>query len=284
MMRGRVDFLWEVGPDTAEFLSDRATVEVRSFPGHYAYALMLNSARPVFRPSGVRRALNLAVDRPALVQQGLRGRGLAADGPVWPNYWAHDAARGADPDSTLARLAPRASGGLAARRSQFTCLVPANFAILERMALLVQRQLGDLDIRVRLESLPPDAFNRRLVLGRLRRGDHLGPGRAVGHGVPPPVALSGRHAAVELLGLQERPGRCRARRRARRAPTTRSSARRSGASRRRSRDDPPAVFLAWNETVQAVSRRFVVPADSAGRDAAYVLNRWLLRPPGSAAP
>ena len=50
------------------------------------------------------------------------------------------------------------------------------------------------------------------------------------------------------------------------------------------REDPPAVFLAWNETVQAVSRRFVVPPDGAGRDALYVLNRWLLRPPGSAAP
>ena len=49
MMRGRVDFLWEVGPDTAEFLSDRTAVEVRSFLGYYAYALMLNSARPPFR-------------------------------------------------------------------------------------------------------------------------------------------------------------------------------------------------------------------------------------------
>ena len=113
MMRGRVDFLWEVGPDTAEFLSDRATVEVRSFPGHYAYALMLNSARPVFRPSGVRRALNLAVDRPALVQQGLRGRGLAADGPVWPNYWAHDRRARADAVRPW-RGRARASGGLAA--------------------------------------------------------------------------------------------------------------------------------------------------------------------------
>jgi hypothetical protein len=50
------------------------------------------------------------------------------------------------------------------------------------------------------------------------------------------------------------------------------------------RDDPPAVFLAWNQTVQAVSRRFVVPAEQAGRDAIYVLHRWQLRRPGSATP
>ena len=49
------------------------------------------------------------------------------------------------------------------------------------------------------------------------------------------------------------------------------------------RDDPPAVFLAWNRTVQAVSRRFVLPAGDAERDAIYMLNRWQLRPPGGAA-
>ncbi len=32
------------------------------------------------------------------------------------------------------------------------------------------------------------------------------------------------------------------------------------------RDDPPGVFLAWNQTVQAVSRRFALPPDSDGRE------------------
>ncbi len=281
MMRGRVDFLWEVGPDTAEFLSDRTTVEVRSFPGYYAYALMLNSARPVFRPSGVRQALNLAVDRPALVQQGLRGRGVAADGPVWPNYWAHDRRAAPipfDPGEAARRL--RAAWP---RPIEFTCLVPANFSILERMALLVQRQLGDLDIRVRLESLPPDAFNRRLSSGDFDAAIISvlgGPSATVFHrlwhspgdtprwnfwgyrNAPVDAALD---AALDAADDEQ----------------FRAAIRRFEAA---VREDPPAVFLAWNETVQAVSRRFVVPADGAGRDAMYVLNRWQLRPPGSAAP
>jgi peptide/nickel transport system substrate-binding protein len=280
MMRGRVDFLWEVGPDTAEFLSDRTTVEVRSFPGYYAYALMLNSARPVFRPSAVRQALNLAVDRPALVQQGLRGRGNAADGPVWPNHWAHDRSAPAarfDPGGAAALLRAAGPGPI-----EFTCLVPANFSILERMALLVQRQLGDLDIRVRLESLPPDAFNRRIFAGDF---DAVlisvlgGPSATVFHrlwhspGETPrwnfwgyrntrvDEALDAALDATDDGQFVEAIGRFEA----------------------AVREDPPAVFLAWNETVQAVSRRFEVPEDSAGRDAMYVLGRWRIRPPGSAA-
>jgi hypothetical protein len=49
------------------------------------------------------------------------------------------------------------------------------------------------------------------------------------------------------------------------------------------REDPPAIFLAWNQTVQASSRRFVLPPENAGRDAIYTLNQWLLRQPGSPA-
>ena len=281
MMRGRVDFLWEVGPDTAEFLSDRTTVEVRSFHGYYAYALMLNSARPVFRPSATRRALNLAVDRPALVQQGLRGRGSAADGPVWPNYWAHD--RHATPipfDPGEAARGLRAAGP---QPLEFTCLVPANFSILERMALLVQRQLADLDVRVRLESLPPDAFNRRLFSGDFDAAI---------------ISVLGGPSATVLHRLWHSPGETR-RWNFWGYTNTRVDAaldaaldaagddQFSEAIRRFEaavRDDPPAVFLAWNETVQAVSRRFAVPPDGEGRDAAYVLNRWLLRPPGGASP
>ncbi|MGE5198399.1 MAG: ABC transporter substrate-binding protein, partial [Rhodospirillaceae bacterium] len=164
MMRGQVDFLWEVGPDTAEFLSDRTAAEVRSFLGYYAYALVLNSAKPPFRSGEVRQALNMAVDRAAIVQQALKGRGVAADGPVWPRYWARDPRA---PSVPLDRA--RSEALLRAARQgplEFTCLVPANFSILERTALLMQQQLGEINVRMRLESLPPDDFNQRIVSGR----------------------------------------------------------------------------------------------------------------------
>ncbi|MGH9312480.1 MAG: hypothetical protein ACRD1S_04700, partial [Vicinamibacterales bacterium] len=39
-------------------------------------------------------------------------------------------------------------------------------------------------------------------------------------------------------------------------------------------DDPPAVFIAWEERVRAVSRKFNVPAQEPGRDVTYSLWRW----------
>jgi peptide/nickel transport system substrate-binding protein len=280
MMRGQVDFLWEVGPETAEFLSDRATIEVRSFLGYYAYALMLNSAKPPFRSTEVRRAVNMSVDRAAIVQQALKGRGVAADGPVWPRYWARDPRAPAvafDPAAGAALLSAAREGPI-----EFTCLVPANFSILERMALLVQQQLGEINVRMRLESLPPDAFNQRIFSGQF---DAVmisilgGPYATVFHrfwhspggtkrwnfwGYGNPRVDAALDAALEASSEGE----------------FSEAIRRFEAA---VRDDPPAVFLAWNQTVQALSRRFVVPPDSAGRDAIYVINRWLLRQPGGAA-
>jgi len=281
MMRGRVDFLWEVGPDTAEFLRDQSTLEVRSFLGHYAYAVMLNSRRPMFRAPAVRRALNLAIDRSALVQQGLKGRGVAADGPVWPRYWARDHSAPAmpyNPDEAAALL--RAGHGQAI---EFTCLVPANFSILERVALLVQQQLSDINVRVRLESLPPDAFNRRIFSGDF---DAVilsflgGPSATVYHRFwhspadSPRWNFWGYRNALADASLDA-------------ALAAPDDAQFSDAIHRFEaavHDDPPALFLAWSETVQAVSRRFSVPAGNDGRDAIYVLSRWLLRQPGGGTP
>jgi peptide/nickel transport system substrate-binding protein len=281
MMRGRVDFLWEVGPDTAEFLRDQSTIEVRSFLSYYAYAVMLNSARPTFKEPAVRRALNLAIDRATLVQQGLKGRGVPADGPVWPRYWARN--RGApaipyNPGAAAALLQAGHAGPI-----EFTCLVPANFSILERLALLVQRQLSDVDVRVRLESLPPDAFTRRIISGDF---DAVllpllgGPQAAVYHRFwhSPTDSLRwnfwGYRNAVVDAALDT----------ALEAPDERHFSDAIQRFEAAVRDDPPAIFLAWNQTVQAVSRRFSVPAENDGRDAIHVLGRWLLRQPGGGAP
>jgi peptide/nickel transport system substrate-binding protein len=281
MMRGRVDFLWEVAPDTAEFLRDQSTIEVRSFLSYYAYAVMLNSARPTFKGPAVRRALNIAIDRATLVQQGLKGRGVEADGPVWPRYWARN--RGApatpyNPGAAAALLQAEHAGPI-----EFTCLVPANFSILERLALLVQRQLSDVDVRVRLESLPPDAFSKRVVSGDF---DAVllpllgGPQAAVYHRFwhsptdSPRWNFWGYRNALVDASLDA-------------ALAAPDEAQFSDAIQRFEaavRDDPPAIFLAWNETVQAVSRRFSVPAGNDGRDAIYVLSRWLPRQPGGGTP
>ena len=151
------------------------------------------------------------------------------------------------------------------------------------MALLVQQQLAEVGVRMRLESLPPDEFNERIVSGRFDAAilSILGGPSAAGfyrfwHSAAHTRRWNfwGYRNALVDAALDA-------------ARDAASEEEFSGAIRRFEaavRDDPPAVFLAWNQTVQAVSRRFVVPAEQAGRDAIYALHRWQFRRPGSAAP
>jgi ABC-type transport system substrate-binding protein len=39
----------------------------------------------------VRRALNMAVDRDAVIQNALQGHGVPSTGPLWPKNWAYNA-------------------------------------------------------------------------------------------------------------------------------------------------------------------------------------------------
>ena len=294
MMRGRVDFLWEVGPDTAEFLRDQSSIQVRSYLSYYAYTIVMNSARPIFRDPAVRRALNLGVDRAELVQQALKGQGLAGVDTIWPSFWARDESAPAwqhDP-AEAARLldTARRNGGLPARGSavgapvvEFTCLLPANFTIYERLALLVQRQLRLIDVEMRIEALPADVYNRRIgagdfdavltnLVGGPSRSIHYQFWHSPGHSTR--WNLWGYQDAAMDAALDQM-------RDASDDHDTHAAMRAFGLALRQ---NPPAIVLAWSETVQAISRRFDMPGASAGRDALHSLNRWRIRPPGGVPP
>jgi len=288
MLRGRVDFLWEVGPDTAEFLRDQREVDVRSFLSYYAYTVILNTAHPVLRSPDVRRALNLAIDRAELVQQALKGQGRPGDDPVWPSLWARDAALPRWPfdPGEAARLIGRAVGAAEGAPAsadhplfEFSCLVPAGFTLYERLALLVQRQLRSINVEMRIEALAPDAWLTRIRSGRF---DAVlmnlvgGPYRTIYYRFWHSAGASQRwnywnyaDAGVDRALEQMRD--------AANDGATRAAMR--GLSQA-FRANPPAVVLAWSETIQAVSRRFDIPDTGAGRDALHVLDKWAIRAPG----
>jgi peptide/nickel transport system substrate-binding protein len=275
MMRGQCDFLSEVGPDSLEFLRDQSIVATRSFESYNCLAIVFNSSRQVFRNAAVRRALNLAINRDELVQAGLRGQGQPADVPVWPNFWALDRAvprTPFDPARARAMLAPVAP-------LTFTCLLPNNYAVFERVALLAQRQLRAVGIEMRLEVLPPDAF-----IARVNRGEFDtafinpigGPYPTFFHrfwhspGPNPRWNPFGYRDAAADAALD-----------AMKASVTDDQFR--VASSRfvaALRDNPPAICLVWPITTQAVNRRFVLPADTASRDALASVAAWQLREEG----
>ena len=139
----------------------------------YVTALAFNATHPVLGRKAVRQALNFAVDRAAVIDGAVGGRGVPATDHIWPNHWARDAAApafGIDADAAASMLDAaglrRRPGGPAQARLTFTCLVLAE-PRFERLALLLQRQLLSVDVDMRLEALPAsglrDAPRRRTV-------------------------------------------------------------------------------------------------------------------------
>ena len=284
LMRGDIDMLYEVSRDSAEFVQAETTV--RTYPNwrKYYIPLVFNVRHPILRDARVRIAINEALDRTALVRDGLRGQGTPADGPVWPQHWAYSTPVQPftfDPPAARKRL--DAAGyplkpddvRRVAMRFSFKCLVFGNDSRLERFALLAQKELADIGIDMQLESI---ALNR--LVPRVAAGDfdaflfemsarNLGRVYDFWHSQGGMKVNSGYRSADGVLD------------RLRSAQSDEDIRAAVAEVLRVLHDDPPAAFLAWQRTSRAVSTRFEV-ASEPDRD--ILPSLWMWRPATAAAP
>jgi peptide/nickel transport system substrate-binding protein len=279
LLRGEVDMVTDVPPEAVEFVRNDA-VQVLRFARPYQYVMAFNSSRTPFDSPAVRRALNTAVDRAAVIDNVLQGRGTPSTGPIWPRHWAYDntvTPFGFNPELTLALLEAEGlrskarSGGPPARFS-FTCLMPANFSVLERVALEVQKQLYGVGVDMRFEVVPIESFDARVREGRFEAMliDFIS-GTTLERGYQFWISAR-KHKGLNVFGY-ENPEAERIFDVLR--STTNEAAVRSATSRlqRVLLDDPPALFLAWNERARAVGTNFNVIQEE-GRDPLHTLWRW----------
>jgi ABC-type transport system substrate-binding protein len=160
------------------------------------------------------------------------------------------------------------SGDDAPARFTFTCLIPANTAPFEEIAVLVQRQLHEVGVHMRLESVDPRALERRItdnawdaVLVPQQTGKTLARLYSLYHSAER-FNYFGYSGADELLDAL------------RHAATRDALALATAAFQQRLYDDPPAIFLAERYKVRAVSRRFEIPPVLPGRDVIFSLWQW----------
>ena len=73
MLRDKVDMLYEVSFDALDSLRDAQHVSIFSFTRPYQFLVVLNERSPKLRSPAVRRALNLAIDRSAVVRDAFNG-------------------------------------------------------------------------------------------------------------------------------------------------------------------------------------------------------------------
>jgi peptide/nickel transport system substrate-binding protein len=282
LMRGEIDMLHEVSRDAAEFVEAESTVKTYSFPRPYVIPLVFNVRHPVLKNIEVRRAINEALDRAALVRDGLRGRGRPADGPVFPQHWSYspppqpyifDAAKARQRLDAAGLRVKAGKDGTAAPRFSFTCLVFAGDTRFDRLAVIVQKELADVGIDMKLQPMPLKDFVKHLNTGEFDAFIFEMAGRSLSwvnefwrsKGT---LNNSGYVAADDILDKL---------RGARSEEETRDQV---AKLQRLMQEDPPAAFLAWQETARAVSTNFDV-APEERRD--ILTNLWQWRPVGQRA-
>ena len=280
MMRGDINMLYEVSAEAADFVEQEPSVRSYPFLRPYYYLVAFNVRHPVLGKREVRQALSQAVDREAVVRDAMDGRGEPADGPVWKYFWAYSGAeRTFRYNLEAARLRldsagfPVRSGAKAVMpsRLQFTCLMYGEDPRFERVALVLQKQLYDVGVDMRIESLPLERLTERIQAGQFDAfllefvsGRSLSWPYRVWHsrpaGVPGPFD-SGYRAADAVLD------------RLRHAITEVDTRQGVGELQRIMFEDPPALFLAWPQSTRAVSATIEVPkvadTDIVGRIAQF---------------
>jgi peptide/nickel transport system substrate-binding protein len=281
LMRGEIDMLYEVSRDSTEFVQAETTVHTFSFPRAYYIPLVFNVRHPILRNVEVRRAINEALDRTALVRDGLRGLGSQADGPVWPQHWAYSPAQPFRFEPAAARtrldkagypLVPNAERGVPIRFS-FKCLVLADDSRFDRIAVIAQKELADIGIDMQLDPQPADKLVARFASGDFEAFLFEMSGRSLSRVYDfwrfreDALNNSGYRAADDVLD------RIRG---AQSDPETRAAV---AELLRVMHDDPPAAFIAWQQTSRAVSARFDVGSEP-DRDILSNLWMWRLAPTG----
>lgn len=283
LLRGEVDMVTDVPAEAVEFIGN-GDVDVIPYKRWYQYMVAFNSRRPPFDSPSVRQALNVAVNRDALIQKALRGYGSTATGPLWPRHWAYDSSVlpfTFDPRLAMSLLdSQRLIKGAAGARSnvpharfRFTCLVPAEFSVLERLALELQKQLYDVGVDMQFEVVPLATYNERLRLGTFEAVlvDMIS-GPSFGR-----PYLFWRSAAqfdgFNKFGYENAEAE-------RLFQLLRNSAMNEAATRSATNrlqrlflNDPPALFLAWSERSRVVGPKFT-PVIEPDRDPVLTIWRW----------
>jgi ABC-type transport system substrate-binding protein len=213
----------------------------------------------------------MAIDRPTLVQRALNGYAVASSGPIWPRYWALPS------PSPWFEFDPRraseiVNGGqheLRIPAVRFTCLTLAD-PVYERIALELKRQFQAIGVEMDVRETTPDQLIEAERKGTfdavlfdvisaptLLRVYLMWYSRSEGN--PGAFGNPSVDAALDRVTAAE----------------TDASYRQAVAGLQQAfLDDPPAIFLAWQQRARAISKRFAVPPPEAGRDVLGTIRLW----------
>jgi peptide/nickel transport system substrate-binding protein len=285
LLRGELDMVYDVPADAVGFIRND-DIDVVSVPRWYQHVVAFNGHDARFKSPLVRKAMNMAVNRAAIIERVLHGAGAPSAGPIYPKYWSFDPTKPqyAFEPAEAAELLDAAGYPLRNTRTndgppsrfRFTCLLPKDFTVWQRIALEVQKSLFDVGIDMQFKVVPLSEFNElvssrtfdaafiNLISGPTPSRPYMWWRSARAFKGPYNVFGYESAEAEEAFSTLLR--------------STNEAAIRSATSTLQQvfYDDPPAIFVAWDTRIRAVHRRFVLPDD--GRDPMWSLWKWAVSP------
>ena len=96
LLTGNVDYYVAVTPDQAQQVENSATARLATFRYRSYTLLGWNQRREMFKDVRVRRALTMAINKPAIIDGILKGYGEVANSSIPNIYWQADSTVGAD--------------------------------------------------------------------------------------------------------------------------------------------------------------------------------------------
>ena len=171
-----IDYMEGIAPREAGRVEAEAGITLIRFDNPKYDFIGWNGAQGPFDDLLTRRALTLAIDREALVEDLLYGFGRVSAGPVISSSWGADPGLRPwpyDPDEALRILAgkgyrPRASDGRLARSGQlleFRLITNAGNPLREAMLVKIQEQLGRIGIEVEVQTLEMRSLRQQVGSG-----------------------------------------------------------------------------------------------------------------------
>lgn len=168
---GAVDGLAGLAREELQRLPNGDQLAVRDIPlpGHQTL-LVINHANPALKDPAVRRAISLSVVRSSLVEGPMRGKAVAAYGPVPASSWAYRKEIEIEPDPSLAQtLLERAGwvGGPVRSRNGRQLRLQIVAAAEDReiaVAEAIARQLESAGFRIDIQPVERlDLYRERLI-------------------------------------------------------------------------------------------------------------------------
>lgn len=290
LMRDEIDAVHEITPGAIDFPQGKAFAFTRPYYIH----LLFNIKHPQLKDPIVRQALSYAVNRQSLIDSGLNRQGTVADGPIWPFHWAYSTAQKTYRHNSEAATLRLESVGLKVKpskepggmpsRMQLRCLIVAKEARYEKIALVLQKQMYEIGIDMRIETAPLGDVVKRMqtqdydtILIERTSGRSLAWTYLSFHSAGPEQSYSSADAVLEGLRRTIDDGKIRTA---------------VNDLQQILFDDPPAIFIAWPTVARVVNSKFMVrdeqgnelvPTNNAGpdkgRDIVSSLWRWRLAEP-----